>query len=184
MRRSRVPATMDAVVFQPHISLDALVQGSMVELFAAYNVALAPLLASRANSEPVPDVSIGVGFAHAGKVDRGRLTLSLSTVLLDHMQRSENTSVRVDWARELTNQLIGAIKNRLLTFGVTLEVGIPSLIAARSLERDSGAGNGLRTYAARSMRGLVLVTLRGVPEDSKLAYVGYMTHPEGSVIWL
>lgn len=81
---------------------------------------------------------------------------------------------RDEWARELTNQLMGRIKNRLLQFGATLQIGLPSTAdsnAESQLERSST----LRVYTGRTLRGNVLLTLEGMPDESDLSYVG----PEG-----
>lgn len=166
------------------VTVDSLVQGSLVELFAAYSVALAPLPRAGAASWAVPEVSASAAFRRQGVSEAGRLTLSLSTALLDQMKASESTAVKLDWARELTNQLLGRIKNRLLPFGVQLEIGALALMSSQMLEHELERGSGFRVYAARTLRGLVLVTLRGLPEDSALSYVGPPSATEGTILWL
>jgi hypothetical protein len=81
---------------------------------------------------------------------------------------------RDEWARELANQLMGRIKNRLLQFSATLQLGLPSTSdAATESGRERSAT--LRVYVGRTVRGNVLLTLEGMPEESELSYVG----PEG-----
>ena len=166
------------------VTVDSLVQGSLVELFAAYGVALAPLPRAAPASWAVPEVSSSAAFRHQSAGEAGRLTLSLSTALLDQMKPTESTAVKMDWARELANQLLGRIKNRLLPFGVQLEIGALSLVSSQMLQHELERAVGFRVYAARTLRGLVLVTLRGLPEDSALTYVGPPSATEGTIIWL
>jgi hypothetical protein len=79
-----------------------------------------------------------------------------------------------DWARELVNQLMGRIKNRFLQFGATLQIGLPASINPNAEENPEHSST-LRVYTARTLRGDVLLTVDGMPEESELSYVG----PEG-----
>src|SRR4051812_22346318 len=100
-------------------TLDSLVQGSLVELFAAYAVAVAPLPRQTRHTTPtLPDISAAIPFTNVARGVQGRLTLSLPTHVLDRMPASAGGTLKSDWARELTNQLMGRIKNRLLQFNV------------------------------------------------------------------
>lgn len=149
--------------------VDGLVQGSMVELLAAYGVAVAPLLRAALDRTPaVPDVCGGAVFSSRGKP--GRVTLSIPTEVVELMKGA--TGLKADWVRELANQLAGRIKNRLLQFGVRLEVGAPTIIDPNVLTRQIASTPDMRIYGGRTLRGLVLVTLEGVPPDSELQYVG------------
>lgn len=160
-------------------------QGSLVELFSAYDVAVAPLprMAGPTVAE-FPDISAAITFrcdARGGPA--GRLTLSVPSALLKHM-KGEESSIHLDWARELANQLIGRIKNRLLPFATRLEIGGSSVINARDLQDRLQGPLDLRVYAGRTLRGLVLVTLEGLPNDASLKYVGAPAVAEGTVLWL
>jgi hypothetical protein len=89
-----------------------------------------------------------------------------------------------DWARELANQLLGRIKNRLLPFSVRLELGISAPVDSSHLAQQLAFATGeVRTYRARTLRGEVIVTLQGMPEDAALLYVGQTSsYSEGDVI--
>lgn len=165
-------------------TLDALVQGSLVDLFAAYRVAVAPLPSAAGATWPVPEISTTVLLRSRAANEPGRLTLSLSTSLLAQMRSDEPLAVQLDWARELCSQLAGRIKNRLLPFGVRVEVAGLSLLNTQVLREQLERGNGARQYAARTLRGLVLVTLQGLHEASTLTYVGAPGAAEGTLIWL
>jgi chemotaxis protein CheX len=111
-----------------------------------------------------------VGFSQAGR--HGKLTLSLPARVLDLMPVSAEANLKSDWARELANQLIGRIKNRLLHFDVRLQVGVSALVDSQRRARELESSVDLRVYAGRTLHGEVLVTLEGLPEESKLIYVG------------
>jgi hypothetical protein len=166
-------------------AVDSLVQGSLVELFAAYEVAVAPLpRMAGPNVAAVPPICVGIGFKCNGSHAAGKLTLSLSNELLDHMKAGEPESLKVDWARELGNQLIGRIKNRLLPFALRLDIGAALMLEAGQLAQRLQGAPDMRVYAGRTRRGPVLVTLQGVPDDASLRYVGTAPPAEGTMLWL
>lgn len=164
-------------------TIDALIQASLVDLCSAYGVALAPLPRHTPLPPSAPEVAVAVAFRGWGNA-AASLTLSLPSALLERMKSQESTSVRLDWARELTNQLIGRIKNRLLLFGVRLEIGALTLVDSHLLRRKLQEGSTSRTYAGRTLCGVVLVTVHGLPRDLALTYVGGAAAEEGSVLWL
>jgi hypothetical protein len=178
--------------FDPHLrhsapgmrgAIDALVQGSLVELFGAYGVAAAPLPRGVGQGASLPDMSVAVAFHRAGARERsGRLTLSLSSAVVDAMKGSESQSVQKDWARELASQLMGRIKNRLLSFSARVEVGGLSLVDSKLLERHVQATPSVLVYRARTRRGDVVATLSGLPEERELVFVGVPSTTEGSLI--
>lgn len=165
------------------VSSDSLVQASLVELFKAYGVAFAPAAYSAIAAPTAPEVSVAAAF-RTGAGAAGRLTLSLPAALLEHMKGDEATSVRMDWARELANQLLGRIKNRLLPYGIRLEIGLLTLLDPKLIQHQRQDLSGQRVYLGRTLRGLVVVTLQGLPEDSALSYVGAVGATEGAVLWL
>jgi hypothetical protein len=154
-------------------AIDALVQSALVELFTAYDVAVAPL--PRYGQQPrlpaVPEVSAAALFTLQGRSGPpGRLTLSLPSALLDNMNSSG--TLKGDWTRELASQLIGRIKNRLLQFSVRMELGVSSMLDSKALASHLAQGRAVRIYSGRTLRGELLVTLEGMPEESQLEYVG------------
>lgn len=175
-RYSPLPASASSV----RGAIDAIVQGALVELFHAYGVALAPFPRSAPRGRlQFFEVTATMGFvresARRTSTHPGRLALSMPRevfVLLN--PEPGGAEPRDEWARELANQLLGRIKNRLLQFSATLQIGLPSTSdAATESERERSAT--LRVYVGRTVRGNVLLTLEGMPEESELAYVG----PEG-----
>ena len=158
--------------------IDALMQGSLVELFQAYGVALAPLPRDARGESHRPEESsavISFGSASDGRCPNasGRLTLSIPNGVLDSMQRDAAQPTRhADWSRELINQLMGRFKNRLLPFGARLKAGLPSSIDRETLDTQQALTGSRRVYRARTLRGEVIATLEGTLKESELSYVG------------
>ena len=163
-------------------AIDSLVQGSLVELFGAYDVAVAPLPRHAQQPEPQPsDVSATLSFTRdAGQT--GRVTLSLPSALLALMRGEASSTLQKDWAKELTNQLAGRIKNRLLQFSVRIQIGVLATIDSKALARQLGASSTTRSYAGRTLRGEVVATIQGMPEESELRFVGAGSSAEGDLI--
>jgi hypothetical protein len=154
-------------------TIDALVQSALVELFAAYDVAVAPL--PRYSHQPrlpaVPEISAVATFTLRGRFGPpGRLTLSLPSAVLDSM--NTGGTLKGDWTRELASQLMGRIKNRLLQFSVRIEVGVSSMLDSKALASHLAQARSARIYSGRTLRGELLVTLEGMPDESQLQYVG------------
>ena len=150
--------------------IDGLVQGALVELLGAYGVAVAPQRrAAHDRALTVPEVCAGAPFS-SGNAKPGRVTLAMPPGVVELMKGA--TGLKADWARELANQLAGRIKNRLLQFGVRLEVGAPSMVDSNVLTRQIASTPEMRVYGGRTLRGLVLVTIEGLPPESELHWVG------------
>ena len=154
-------------------TVDSLVQASLVDLFQAYDIAVAPMPRSARERPPaLPDVSSMIGFSTDSRRS-GRLTLSLPSAVLALMKSDLQGGLRqADWARELSNQLMGRIKNRLLQFSVRLQAGLPSNVDSKILESQLQGSSSVRAYAGRTLRGEVVATLEGMPSDVELKYVG------------
>lgn len=169
--------------------IDALLQGSLVELFQAYGVAIAPLPRNdRAQPERYPEISALIGFSGSNDgrcaTASGRLSLSVPTEVLDAMQNERGLQGRhADWARELVNQLMGRFKNRLLPFGAKLQTGLPSSIGREALEAQVARAASRRIYRARTLRGEIVAALDSTLNEAELSYVGPTTDAsEGELI--
>jgi hypothetical protein len=71
--------------------------------------------------------------------------------------------------RELTNQLLGRIKNRLLQFQVTLRTSLPSVVRKRTLDRQF-ASSPFAAYVFRTLRGEIVMTVHGMIDEAALNY--------------
>ena len=181
---SELPARSQGPASGARGAIDSLVQSSLVELFSAYNVAVAPC--PRLQQLPrVPDVSASVGLSRRNAEANGRLTLSVPSELLQSMNRGTAGSAALlgDWTRELANQLAGRIKNRMLQFNVRLDVGTSHIADSKALASQLATLRSVRMYTGRTLRGEILVSIAGLPDESELTYVG-ATHvaSEGAII--
>jgi hypothetical protein len=165
-------------------AIDAMVSGALVELFDAYGVALAPLPRVTAARAPVlPDLSATIAFSRPGAAP-GRLALSAPTAVVDLSRGPSGAALREDWIRELTNQLMGRIKNRLLHFSVRVTVGALSLVDGKQLALQLERTPQARIYSGRTLRGEVVVSLDGMPDEAELTYVGPGAQPaEGDMLF-
>jgi hypothetical protein len=162
--------------------IEVIIQSSAVGLFHSLGVALAPMPRKLQGT-------LGSTLDWAGLVDfeapcmRGSLALSVPVEICKTLQfgaiQPHNTS---DLLRELTNQLLGRIKNRLVHFGVTLRTGLPSIVDRPTLVRRTATA-GMTLYPFRALRGEIAVTLHGSIEESALVYSSTMETPnEGDII--
>jgi hypothetical protein len=166
--------------------IDSLVQGSLVDLFTAYGVAVAPLPRISGERAPaLPDVSAVAELRLRGtRQGTGRVTLSLPSSVLELMRATDEKTLKEDWARELCNQLAGRLKNRMLPFSLRFDVGLLSSADSQAVARQLQASPGTRVYAVRTLRGAIVATLAGMPDERELVYVGAApTASEGEAIW-
>jgi hypothetical protein len=163
-------------------SIDALVQGAFVDLFQSYGVGLDP--PARLSLEDAPtygDVTTMIGFTRNSESESprtGSLMLSMPNAILMRAKDDVASTGRDDWARELTNQLMGRIKNRLLHFGSTLQIGLPSsLDPGQPMPAQRSAST--RVYGSRD----VLIIVDGMPDESELSTVAVEEVPlEGAML--
>src|SRR5687767_12014406 len=94
-------------------ALDTIIQSSTVDLFHSCGIALAPLARKR-DGESVPRYELTGTIAFHGRGFSGTLTLSVPKEAFSLIRQDPLRPFRDwDWVRELTNQLLGRIKNRL-----------------------------------------------------------------------
>jgi hypothetical protein len=67
---------------------------------------------------------------------------------------------------------MGRVKNRLLHFSARVEFGALNLLDSKLVTAQVERSPKIRVYAGRTLRGEVVVTIEGLPEESELAYVG------------
>jgi CheY-specific phosphatase CheX len=140
-------------------AVDIIIQSSTVELLRSYDVFVAP----RGRKEvkgyaPDSDLVGIVGFD--GPSIAGNLILSIPSEVynLPSARRSSNTS-RADWTRELTNQVMGRIKNRLAQFRVQLRTYIPSVLSGAALDRHKRHNGTDVLYDFGALRGEINVVV-------------------------
>jgi CheY-specific phosphatase CheX len=152
--------------------LDALVQSSAVELFQSRGIAVAPLPSSVGNPHT------GTYFGLAGVVTMtapkasGSLTLSWADPVFSLFTppiAASSLGAR-DLLRELTNQLAGRVKNRLLNFTLMLTIGVPTVLSGQALERQRPNRETEVVYLFRTLRGEIVITLDLAIDGDALNY--------------
>jgi hypothetical protein len=69
-----------------------------------------------------------------------------------------------DWCRELNNQLVGRMKNKLLGFGHVIEVGLPVLITGTDVSPVPQPDSQVHAYSVEAEGGQVTCTLTTLVE--------------------
>ena len=165
-------------------SLDILVQNATVQVFQTYGVATAPV--TRAPDAELScdraDLAGAIAFFYGGT--QGQLVLCVPlAVLASTRDDLTDPTWALDWIRELTNQLMGRIKNRMLRFQVDLRLGMPTAAKAEHLVgRSSKRTRPPWVYQFRSMRGDVWLALHDMIDESRLRYSGVELASEGDVL--
>lgn len=164
-------------------SIDTLVQNATVHVFRTYGVATAPMprVLGAALSSGGSDFAGTIAFSFGGT--QGQLLLCVPLPVLELM-KSDLTDVTraTDWMRELTNQLMGRIKSRLLRFQVDLHLGVPSAAKAEHLIGLWRPSSRPAIYQFRSMRGEISVALHDMVDESHLVYAGIDLASEGDIL--
>jgi hypothetical protein len=115
--------------------LDDLVFDCCQELFAAYELAAE---ARPRESFPATERLAFCGvMGFGGKLMRGALVLATTKEPLEQTNPSGMESQR-DWVCELANQLMGRIKNRLLSLGVEIHLATPAGLSGDNLSAAPG----------------------------------------------
>jgi hypothetical protein len=159
-------------VFRP--LLDALVQSTTVELFQSRGIAVAPISATVGNPlQPAYFSAAGVVTVTTPK-GSGSLTLSWEDPVFSLFSPpvvATSLAAR-DLLRELTNQLSGRVKNRLLNFSLLLTIGVPSVLSGQALKRQRLRRDTEVVYLFRTLRGELVVTLDLDVDPSSLDFSG------------
>jgi hypothetical protein len=168
----------------PRQILDIILQSCTVELFHALGVAVAPVARSWTASAPREHFDLVGSSSFSDPKANGTLVLSMNDgVYALFSQPAETLNAKSDLLRELTNQLIGRIKNRLLQFQLILRTGLPTVVRKQMLEQQFGSATPFAAYVFRTIRGEIVMTVHGLIDESALNYAARMEIPrEGAFI--
>jgi hypothetical protein len=167
-------------------AIDTILQSSTVELFHSQGVAVAPLRPVALGNQQRFHDWVGLIHFEATNVS-GALTVSTSMAVWSSREGSaaerQDAETLADWHRELANQLIGRVKNRLLKFQLVLRPRLPSALSGAALELHRKRSATEILYRFRALRGDVLVVVDAPLERAILAYSGDLQIArEGEVI--
>lgn len=163
----------------PRQILDVILQSCTVELFHALGVAAAPVARSWTASAPREHFELVGTATFVEKKANGTLLLSLDDgVYALFTQPAPNAPIKHDFLRELTNQLIGRIKNRLLQFRLTLRTGLPSVMRKQTLDQQFKTSTPFAAYVFRTIRGEIVMTVHGIIDEAALDYANRIEVPQ------
>lgn len=162
--------------------LDVIIRSATVGLFHSYGVAAGPQLQARPQTAHESSLCGSIRFN--GKGFEGVLELIVPEPVLARVRNQPLTAhTSRDVIRELTNQLMGRIKNKLLSFQVSLTLSLPSItryVPDRS--PASSTQTGMLVYEFRTLEGPVFVILRGKFGEETLVFTSAGVSSEGDVI--
>lgn len=153
--------------FQRRRVLDVAIQTATIELFGVNHVALAP--ASTGNRRRIETEEFRAAIAYRGQGFDGTLVLGIDRGPLQKLTGSTELGAAVsDRVKELANQLLGRIKNKLLRYQVVVEVGLPRSGVHRPAEQRSQSSS--IEYSFHALNGSVRVLLTDNLEGAALAF--------------
>jgi len=127
---------------------DAVISGACLALFEAVGAPLEPVDVAVGSRD---DVGASIGFT--GPSLRGALVListrHLIQSVLPEAVRGDSAAQVADWTGELANQLLGRIKNKLLNYGVSVDMSTPTVIFGLELARKGTSAGIRRQFAFR-----------------------------------
>ena len=162
--------------------IDTLVRGAIVDLFHASSIAVAPIVKEyRPRDLTLPDIAAFIEFQAPGF--SGTLYLCCPAALVPSDGNANRKATAEDWVRELTNQLIGRIKTRLLQSKLDLKAGLPKTGNTELIQRHFAHVANARLYEFRTLRGPVALLIEGTLRESVVNYSGSASNAaEGDII--
>jgi len=165
--------------------IDTLVQSATVAVFHSFGVATAPLSPGELSADSLHlEFPVGVITFKAPGINAA-LLLSLPPALLRRLEarQGERADGR-DLLRELTNLVMGRLKNRLTLYQVTVANGLPLCRERMSELKGLLPKVGPCTaYRFRTLDGEVLLALKGSIDESRLSYSSTIKiNSEGDII--
>ncbi|HEX6765230.1 MAG TPA: hypothetical protein VF103_07120 [Polyangiaceae bacterium] len=165
--------------------IDTLLQSATVGVFHAFGIATAPLPPAELPSDalylefPVGIITFKAPGIHAA------LLLSLPRALSARLVARQGTRADSrDLLRELTNLIMGRLKNRLTLYQVTLASSLP-VCRERSNELEGllPKVGPFTAYRFRTLDGEILLALKGSIDESRLTYSSTIQiNAEGDII--
>jgi hypothetical protein len=155
-------------------AIDTILQSSAVELFHSQGVAVAPLRPAPLGAQQRFYDWVGLIHFEAANLS-GVLTVSIPMAIWSSRETqgaASDSETLADWHRELANQLMGRIKNRLLKFQLVLRPRLPSALSGAALELHRKRSASEVLYRFRALRGDILVVVDAPLERAILAYAG------------
>jgi CheY-specific phosphatase CheX len=143
--------------------LDTALEDTTLALFESIGVRL---WRAAANAKSSDDIAASIGFA--GEELRGALVLTSSRRLVQYVLPQEvrdrdADEQLADWMGELSNQLLGRVKNRLLRYGVSLAMGTPTVMFGSGIARKDTHKGLRRRFAFRHADETLVLCFDALP---------------------
>ena len=118
--------------------LSSIVAEVTPQLFEAYGTSVEHISATlQPDPSVAPELAGVLGFV--GDDLHGTVTLATSTAVMQGMMKDvPGADLLTDWLAELTNQLLGRIKNRLLRCGTSVMSSTPVVVTGQQLKVAMG----------------------------------------------
>lgn len=130
--------------------IDDVVRSCAEDLFRANAVELAP------RAGPIEHLDLVAVIGFSGDQIRGALGLAAPESILRRLA-SDHAELREDVLAEAANQLLGRIKNRLLSFGAEISLSLPMVLRGVEIRLAPRPGIDVFAYAFGSAEGDVAV---------------------------
>jgi hypothetical protein len=143
------------------VVFDQVIESSVVDCFSVRELALCPAEAVRPPA-PYAEGAILTFISLFGEHLTGTLLLAVRPDLAEALSLAvgpggETQAAHLDALAELSNELLGRIKNRLLPYGVTFQLGLPKALACAGFWLHTVTGETRRAHRFTSPRGDVWV---------------------------
>jgi CheY-specific phosphatase CheX len=132
---------------QSQDAVDGAVHHAVSGLFEAYGYSVAPASPPQTTSadRECSDMAGVIGFC-AEQVTGTIVISTTEEVVLGTLPAGIERPHSSDWLGELSNQLLGRLKNQLSEFGVVLQVSTPVVLVGPKLRVFGSALSGVRVY--------------------------------------
>jgi hypothetical protein len=154
-------------------TLTTIVQSSTVELFRTFEIAIAPISALKVLPSGL-DQQLSAASSYISPALSGSLALFVPHEVYGlARQLAQRPYEPKDWTRELCNQLLGRIKNRLHGCDIDLRTGLPTSVTGTLLDRHRSGGKPPEAfYGFRTLRGEITISLSGSIDYEAIRYTG------------
>ena len=157
--------------------INEVIQLATIELLRAYGVVAQPTTAALP-----PDFSCAAAVGFTGATMRGSLLIAVPGEISKRTCPLPSHAWRA-WVAELSNQLLGRVKSKLLSYGVELHVTIPVVIPARLLAPNPGPDQAAHCFTSDAGGVLVWFDYEAVAGLALVKGNDIEDYPEGTAVF-